>query len=76
MKTIYEVKVARVSYDYGNFIGWEHIAFTFTAEKGAEIAAAWRQRAEHEKKQWWMTYGTDIEGHILVEVTKAGEVIE
>lgn len=74
MKTIYEVKVARVSYDYGHFTGWEHIAFTFTAEKGAEVAEAWR--AEHEKNQWWMTYGKNAEGHIEVKVTKAGEVIE
>lgn len=71
---VYEVRVEKVSADWGRHEGWENVAYTLTEAKAVEVATA--KKAEiAAKPTWWMVYGK-VNGEPKVEVVELGEVVE
>lgn len=68
MMKIYEIKVARVTADWGAFAGYERIAMVTTMEKAEKKIAEFRK--EHEVNQYWMTYDIDEEKRIKFYIEK------
>jgi len=74
MMKVYEVRMEKVSADWGRFEGWENVAYTISEAKAEEIATA--KKAEIKAKAtWWMTVGKK-NGEPNVEVVELGEVVE
>ena len=71
---IYEIRVVKVTSDYGRFDGYENIGYTVDKTIAEKIAKDWAK--ENEVNQWWMCYDRNREGHIRVEVVELGEIIE
>lgn len=57
MKKIYEIKVAKISFDWGKFEGYETIGF---AEKENVNKKIEEFKKKHQVNQYWVTYETDI----------------
>lgn len=72
---VYEVKLEKVTGDWGRFAGWERIALTLNKEKAEEIATAKREEAANIEC-WWMGYGKGNDGKPNVVVEELGEVVE
>lgn len=71
---LYEVRVEKVSADWGRHEGYETIGFCVNENKANEVAKTFAEK--HEVNQWWMVYGKNAEKHINVEVVDRGEIIE
>jgi len=59
---IYEVKVARVTADWGRFVGYERVAVVSTMEEVEKKIIEFRR--EYEVNQYWMAYDIDKEKKI------------
>ena len=72
MMKIYEVKVARVTADWGAFVGYEKVAVVDSMEKVEKAIEKFRK--ENEVNQYWMTYDIDKERKIkfYIEETEVG----
>lgn len=71
---VYEVRIEKVSADWGIREGWKNVAYTVNEAKAKEIAAAKKVEIA-AKPTWWMTIGKK-NGEPNVEVVELGEVVE
>ena len=71
---LYEVRVEKVTSDWGKHIGYKTIGFCINENKANEVAKDFIKSIPF--KEWWMAYGTNSEGNINVEVIDRGEIIE
>lgn len=75
MMKVYEVRIEKVSADWGRHEGWKNVAYTINKERAEEIATA--KKAEIAvMPTWWMVYGKTAKGEPRVEVVELGEVVE
>lgn len=72
---VYEVKVERVSMDWGRFLGWDRVALTLNPVKAEELRVAEAERIA-KGDAWWCGVGTDANGKPNVVVEELGELVD